>query len=325
MDNEQNYPVERVELTVKDVSVAYHNGHVALHNASFSLQKGTITALVGVNGSGKSTLFKTIMGFIKPMSGFVTICGKPIGIAQKQHLLAYVPQSEDVDWSFPVSVWDVVMMGRYGYMHFLRIPRKEDKAIAARSLKRVQMLDFKDRQIGELSGGQKKRVFLARALAQQGKIILLDEPFTGVDVKTETAIIELLHQLKNEGHLIFVSTHDLGSIPEFCDHVVIINRTVIAAGPTETTFTAENLIKAFGGALRSIKIDHTGNLLGSVHSGTLPNSEFAYSNSLPHGTTAIRGDSESTHEIRIFTDDEGALITTQEGKPYLKGVRNAVE
>lgn len=317
MNGKQEYPVE---LTVKDVSVAYNNGHVALHNASFSLQKGTITALVGVNGSGKSTLFKTIMGFIKPMSGYVTICGKPIGMAQKQHLLAYVPQSEDVDWSFPVSVWDVVMMGRYGYMNFLRIPRKEDKEMAERSLERVQMLDFKDRQIGELSGGQKKRVFLARALAQQGKIILLDEPFTGVDVKTETAIIELLRELKDEGHLIFVSTHDLGSIPEFCDHVVIINRTVIASGATETTFTAENLIKAFGGALRSIKIDHTDNLLSSVHPCTQLNNEFANSNSLLRGTTAIHGGSENSHELHVFTDDEGALITNQEGKPYLRGV-----
>ena len=317
MNGKQEYPVE---LTVKDVSVAYNNGHVALYDASFSLQKGTITALVGVNGSGKSTLFKTIMGFIKPMRGQVTICGKPIHTAQKEHLLAYVPQSEEVDWSFPVSVWDVVMMGRYGYMNFLRIPSKADREMVERSLERVQMLDFKNRQIGELSGGQKKRVFLARALAQQGKIILLDEPFTGVDVKTETAIIELLRELKDEGHLIFVSTHDLGSIPEFCDHVVIINRTVIASGTTETTFTAENLIKAFGGALRSIKIDHTDNLLSSVHPCTQLNNELANSNSLLRGTTAIHGGSENSHELHVFTDDEGALITNQEGKPYLRGV-----
>ena len=289
MNTDREVPVE---LAVQNVSVAYNNGHVALYDASFRLQKGTITALVGVNGSGKSTLFKTIMGFIKPMSGSVTICGEPVRQAQKHHLLAYVPQSEEVDWSFPVSVWDVVMMGRYGYMNFLRIPNKEDKEIAERSLERVQMLEFKDRQIGELSGGQKKRVFLARALAQRGKIILLDEPFTGVDVKTETAIIDLLRELKNDGHLIFVSTHDLGSVPEFCDHVVIINKTVLASGPTETTFTADNLIKAFGGALRSIKLDHTDN------------------------------PEDSTHEFRVFTDDEGALITKREGKPYRRGVRN---
>ena len=289
MDIDTKIPTE---IEVQNVSVAYNNGHVALYDTSFHLKKGTITALVGVNGSGKSTLFKTIMGFIKPMNGSVTICGKPVRQAQKQHLLAYVPQSEEVDWSFPVSVWDVVMMGRYGYMNFLRIPNREDKEIVERSLERVQMLDFKDRQIGELSGGQKKRVFLARALAQQGKIILLDEPFTGVDVKTETAIIALLRELKNDGHLIFVSTHDLGSVPEFCDHVVIIKKTVLASGPTETTFTADNLIKAFGGALRTIKLDHTDN------------------------------PEESTHEFRVFTDDEGALVTKGEGKPYRSGVRN---
>ena len=289
MNTDREVPVE---LAVQNVSVAYNNGHVALYDASFRLQKGTITALVGVNGSGKSTLFKTIMGFIKPMSGSVTICSEPVRQAQKHRLLAYVPQSEEVDWSFPVSVWDVVMMGRYGYMNFLRIPNKEDKEIAERSLERVQMLEFKNRQIGELSGGQKKRVFLARALAQRGKIILLDEPFTGVDVKTETAIIDLLRELKNDGHLIFVSTHDLGSVPEFCDHVVIINKTVLAAGPTETTFTADNLIKAFGGALRSIKLDHTDN------------------------------PEESAHEFKIFTDDEGALVTKREGKPYRRGIRN---
>ena len=289
MNTDREVPVE---LAVQNVSVAYNNGHVALYDASFHLQKGTITALVGVNGSGKSTLFKTIMGFIKPMSGSVTICSEPVRQAQKHRLLAYVPQSEEVDWSFPVSVWDVVMMGRYGYMNFLRIPNREDKEIAERSLERVQMLEFKDRQIGELSGGQKKRVFLARALAQRGKIILLDEPFTGVDVKTETAIIDLLRELKNDGHLIFVSTHDLGSVPEFCDHVVIINKTVLASGPTETTFTADNLIKAFGGALRSIKLDHTDN------------------------------PEDSAHEFRVFTDDEGALITKREGKPYRRGVRN---
>lgn len=280
--NEQN----NVELTARDISVAYNNGHIALYDASFTLKQGTITALVGINGSGKSTLFKTIMGFIKPMKGYVTICGQSMRKAHKKHLLAYVPQSEEVDWSFPVSVWDVVMMGRYGSMNFLRIPGSEDKVIAERSLERVQMLDFKNRQIGELSGGQKKRVFLARALAQQGKIILLDEPFTGVDVKTETAIISLLRELKNAGHLIFVSTHDLGSIPEFCDHVVIINKTVLAAGPTEQAFTAENLKKAFGGALRSVKIDHTDN------------------------------PQESTHELQVFTDDERAFVTEQEGRLF---------
>ena len=244
-------------LTVSGVTVAYSNGHVALHDASFDLGPGTICALVGVNGSGKSTLFKAIMGFVKPTRGRVAIGGGPVKAAHKRNLVAYVPQAEDVDWAFPVSVWDVVLMGRYGYMNFLRIPRKADKEIAAESLRRVDMLDFRDRQIGELSGGQKKRVFLARALAQRGRIMLLDEPFTGVDVKTEAAIVELLRELREEGHLILVSTHDLGSVPNFCDRVVIINRTVLAAGPTESTFTQENLSRAFGGAMRDLRLDHT--------------------------------------------------------------------
>ncbi|MDU5804803.1 MAG: ATP-binding cassette domain-containing protein [Haemophilus parainfluenzae] len=229
-------------ISVNDVTVRYNNGHTAIYDVSFELQGGTICALVGVNGSGKSTLFKSIMGLIKPQQGNITICGLPINRALKQNLIAYVPQAEEVDWQFPVSVYDVVMMGRYGYMNFLRIPKAEDKQ---------KVLEA---QIGELSGGQKKRVFLARALAQQSKIILLDEPFTGVDVKTENAIVELLRQLRTEGHLILVSTHNLGSVPDFCDQVVMINRTVIAAGKTEDTFNQHNLEKVFGGVLRHIKL-----------------------------------------------------------------------
>jgi len=156
-----------------------------------------------------------------------------------------------------VNVWDVVMMGRYGHMNFLRIPRAEDKRIVEESLARVGMADFKERQIGELSGGQKKRVFLARALAQRGQIILLDEPFTGVDVQTESAIIELLRELRKEGHIMLVSTHNLGSVPEFCDQVVLINRTVLASGPTEEVFTEDNLTRAFGGVLRQFHFEHS--------------------------------------------------------------------
>ena len=170
----------------------------ALHNASFELGGGTICALVGVNGSGKSTLFKAIMGFVTPSAGRVRIAGLPVRARLKKHLVAYVPQAEDVDWKFPVLVEDVVMMGRYGRMNFLRIPRAVDRRRSRRPA-RVSMTAFRHRQIGELSGGQKKRVFLARALAQGGRIILLDEPFTGVDVKTEGAIIDLLRELRAEG------------------------------------------------------------------------------------------------------------------------------
>lgn len=267
-----------INLELKNISVVYNNGQVALHNVSFELNSGTICGLVGVNGSGKSTLFKSILGFVKPSEGEVLISGKPVSDSLKKCLVSYVPQTENVDWAFPVSVWDVVMMGRYGYMNSLRIPKSKDKEIALNCLKRVNMDGYKDRQIGELSGGQKKRVFLARSLAQQGKIMLLDEPFTGIDVQTEDAIISLLDELKNEGHIILVSTHNLGSVPEFCDQVVIINRTVIAAGPTEKVFNEKYLTKAFGGVLRHIRLDHTDE----------PGSK--------------------KNELIILTDDEGALV-----------------
>lgn len=244
-------------LEVEDVSVAYANGHLALRDATFQLGGGTICALVGVNGSGKSTLFKSIMGFVHPKAGSVRINGQPVRAALKQHLVAYVPQAEEVDWQFPVSVWDVAMMGRYGAMNFLRIPRAVDKAKVEESLRRVSMWDYKDRQIGELSGGQKKRVFLARALAQGGRVILLDEPFTGVDVKTEEAIIALLRELRKDGCIILVSTHNLGSVPEFCDQVVLINKTVLAYGATADVFTEQNLTAAFGGVLRQFQFEHS--------------------------------------------------------------------
>jgi manganese/iron transport system ATP-binding protein len=244
-------------LEVEDVSVAYANGHLALRDATFQLGGGTICALVGVNGSGKSTLFKSIMGFVHPKAGSVRINGQPVRAALKQHLVAYVPQAEEVDWQFPVSVWDVAMMGRYGAMNFLRIPRAVDKAEVEESLRRVSMWDYKDRQIGELSGGQKKRVFLARALAQGGRVILLDEPFTGVDVKTEEAIIALLRELRKDGCIILVSTHNLGSVPEFCDQVVLINKTVLAYGATADVFTEQNLSAAFGGVLRQFQFEHS--------------------------------------------------------------------
>ena len=228
-------------IVADDVTVTYRTGVTALKHASFSVPRGTITALVGVNGSGKSTLFKAIMGFVPLAGGTVTILGMPIRQALKKNLVAYVPQAEEVDWTFPVLVEDVVMMGRYGHMNWLRIPTRRDHEMVSEALARVNMSDFRKRQIGELSGGQRKRVFLARALAQDGKVILLDEPFTGVDVKTEDAIIRLLIGLRDEGRVMLVSTHNLGSVPEFCDRTVLLKNTVLAYGPTETTFTRENL------------------------------------------------------------------------------------
>ena len=244
------HAVDGEGISARDVTVTYRSGHTALWNASFTIPRGTVTAIVGVNGAGKSTLFKAIMGFVQAAKGDIRILGRPMAEALRQNLLAYVPQAEEVDWTFPVLVEDVVMMGRYGHMGFLRRPSAADRAAVDQALARVNMQDFRHRQIGELSGGQRKRVFLARALAQDGQVILLDEPFTGVDVQTEDQITALLRDLRAEGRVMLVSTHNLGSVPEFCDRVILVKGTVLAHGPTETTFTHANLERTFGGVLR---------------------------------------------------------------------------
>ncbi|EPX82041.1 manganese/iron ABC transporter ATP-binding protein [Salipiger mucosus] len=242
-------------IRAEGLTVTYRNGHTALRDASFSVPEGTITALVGVNGAGKSTLFKALMGFVPVAKGKVEIMGRPVRAAMKQQTIAYVPQSEEVDWSFPVLVEDVVMMGRYGHMGFLRRAREADHEAVEAALARVNMSDFRKRQIGELSGGQKKRVFLARALAQDARVILLDEPFTGVDVKTEEQIVALLKDLRTEGRVMLVATHNLGSVPEFCDRVVLVKGTVLAHGPTREVFTPEKLRETFGGVLRHFMLE----------------------------------------------------------------------
>ena len=282
-------------LTVEDVTVTYRNGHTALKSASFTIPRGTITALVGVNGAGKSTIFKAIMGFVPLAAGSVSIFDLPARDALKRNLVAYVPQAEEVDWSFPVLVEDVVMMGRYGHMNFFRIPSKRDHQMVDEALARVGMVDYRKRQIGELSGGQKKRVFLARALAQEGQVILLDEPFTGVDVNTEEQIVTLLKALRDEGRIMLVSTHNLGSVPDFCDRAVFVKGTVIASGKTEDTFTEENLQKAFGGSLRHFIL----------------------------GGTDLHDDADPRH-LKVITDDErpfviygkNGTVTTTEAKPH---------
>lgn len=237
-------------ILAEGVTVTYRNGHTALRDASFRIPLGTITALVGVNGAGKSTLFKAIMGFLPIGQGEIRLLGRSVKAAVRENLVSYVPQSEEVDWAFPVLVEDVVMMGRYGHMGFLRRPSAADRTAVDQALERVGMQDYRQRQIGELSGGQRKRIFLARSLAQAGQVILLDEPFTGVDVRTEDRIVELLRELKQEGRVMLVSTHNLGSVPEFCDRTVLVKNTVLAYGPTRTTFTRRNLEAAFGGVLR---------------------------------------------------------------------------
>lgn len=272
-------------ISASNLTVTYRNGHTALRDASFSIPRGTVTALVGVNGAGKSTLFKAIMGFVPAATGAIELLGKPVKTALRENTVAYVPQSEEVDWAFPVLVEDVVMMGRYGHMNFLRRPSAKDKAAVNEALERVGMQDYRERQIGELSGGQRKRVFLARALAQDGKVILLDEPFTGVDVKTEEQIISLLKELRDEGRVMLVSTHNLGSVPEFCDRTILVKGTVIAHGPTEEIFTRENLEIAFGGVLRHFTLGGT-----DLH------------------------DDDDTREVRIITDDERPFVIYGEDK-----------
>lgn len=266
-------------LSARGLTVTYRNGHTALRDASFEVPTGSIAALVGVNGAGKSTLFKAIMGFLPAVRGEISIMGMPVKAALKRNIVAYVPQSEEVDWSFPVLVEDVVMMGRYGHMGFFRHPKAADHAAVVQALERVNMAEYRHRQIGELSGGQRKRVFLARALAQEGQVILLDEPFTGVDVKTEDAIVALLREMRDEGRVMLVSTHNLGSVREFCDRTVLVKETVLAYGPTETTFTHENLERAFGGVLR----------------------HFVLGGSDLH-------DDDDARSIRVITDDERPFV-----------------
>ena len=244
-------------LLVEGLSVIYSNGHKALDNASFSIPRQSITALVGINGSGKSTLFKAIMGFVKSSGGRIELFGGSVRDALKANLVAYVPQNEEIDWDFPVLLKDVVMMGRYGHMGFLKIPNDNDYEIVKDSLKKVGMLELENRQISELSGGQRKRVFLARALAQQSEIILMDEPFTGIDVNTEEEIMELLREMKAEGKVMLISTHNLGSVPEFCDRTILLNKTVLAEGETTKVFTQENLTNAFEGVLRRYVLSAT--------------------------------------------------------------------
>ena len=224
-----------------------YNGTVALYDASLRLPEGCICGLVGMNGAGKSTLFKALTGFVRPSRGRIRINGATVAQAQRQQSVAYVPQNEGVDCQFPVSVWDVVMMGRYGSMNQLRIPRNSDRVAVRDALQRVDLFDLRHRPIGTLSGGQRKRTFLTRAIAQRADVLLLDEPFNGVDVRTEKLMAQLFLNFRDEGRTILISTHDLSHVREFCDLVVLINKTVLAYGETSEVFTSENLSLTFGG------------------------------------------------------------------------------
>ncbi|MDI9952225.1 MULTISPECIES: metal ABC transporter ATP-binding protein [Rhodococcus] len=235
----------RPAVEVQDVTV--HYGDVlALDQVSLALHPGRVCGLVGMNGSGKSTLFKTIMGTVKPDSGTVRINGTAPAAARKTGVLGYVPQSEDVDWTFPLSVRDVVMTGRYGHMGLTRRPGRADREAVDHALERVELTELADRQIGQLSGGQKKRTFVARGIAQGATILLLDEPFAGVDKRSEATITALLRELAAAGAAILVSTHDLHALPTLADEAILLMRTVLMHGDPTVVLQPENLAAAFG-------------------------------------------------------------------------------
>ncbi|RKQ84379.1 ABC-type Mn2+/Zn2+ transport system ATPase subunit [Mycolicibacterium mucogenicum 261Sha1.1M5] len=232
-------------IVVDDVTV--HYGEVlALDGASLTLERGRVCGLVGMNGSGKSTLFKAIMGMVRPDRGSVRIDGQSPARMRKTGAVGYVPQSEDVDWGFPLSVRDVVMTGRYGKMGPTRRPKAADQRAVDHALERVELTDFAERQIGQLSGGQKKRTFVARGIAQGATTLLLDEPFAGVDKRSEATITRLLRELAGEGATILVSTHDLHALPSLADEAILLMRRVLMHGPPDAVLRPENLALAFG-------------------------------------------------------------------------------
>lgn len=232
-------------IHVDNLTVRYGDV-LALESAAVDIAGGGITGLIGMNGSGKSTLFKAIMGMIRPERGRVTLDGTTPDVARKRGLIGYVPQSEEVDWAFPISVREVVMMGRYGHQGVTRRPRAADRAAVADALERVDLTEYADRQIGQLSGGQKKRAFVARGIAQGAGIMLLDEPFAGVDKRSEATIVRLLRQLADDGRTVLVSTHDLHALPQLADDAILLLRTVLFHGAVDKALTTENLARAFG-------------------------------------------------------------------------------
>lgn len=232
-------------IHVRGLSVSY-DGVPALRDVSFDIEPGHLCGLVGMNGAGKSTLFKTLMGVVRPDAGSVQLAGIDGRQARKRGMVSYVPQQEDIDCSFPLRVEDAVMMGRYGLLNWLRSPRREDREAVRAAIGRVELGEFSRRQIGNLSGGQRKRVFVARGLAQRARIMLLDEPFAGVDRRSELMIAKVLKDLARDGMTILVASHDLHALPELCDEAMLINRAIVAHGPIAEVLQPEQLAKAFG-------------------------------------------------------------------------------
>lgn len=232
-------------LELHNVSVSY--GEIrALTGCSLSLRAGAVTGLIGMNGSGKTTLFNTVMGAVAPSTGTVAVNGMSAARARAQGRIAYMPQSENVDWNFPVSVADVVMMGRYGHLGMTRRPRPQDRQAVADALAKVGLTDLATRHIGRLSGGQRKRAFIARAIAQEASLLLLDEPFAGVDSRSEATMVELLRELAAQGAAVLVSTHDLRGLADLADDAALLLQRVLFHGPVEQALEPVNLARAFG-------------------------------------------------------------------------------
>ncbi len=233
-------------LDIHDVTVAYHRKPV-LWDVDLTIREPRLVGIVGPNGAGKSTLIKAILGLVPTASGRVSILGRPL--KQVRQRVGYLPQRESVDWEFPVSVLDAVLMGTYGRLGWLRRPGVKQRRWAMECLKRVGLVDLAARQIGQLSGGQQQRVFLARALAQRADVYFMDEPMAGVDAATEGVVFEVLKELRESGKTLFVVHHDLRTVPRYFDHVVLLNMRLVASGPVESTFNEENLRKTYGGRL----------------------------------------------------------------------------
>ena len=234
---------EKIAVKVDDLTVAY-NYKPVLWDIDLSVPEGVLMAIVGPNGAGKSTLIKTILGIIKPIAGSVSIFGKPY--AKQRKMVAYVPQKGSVDWDFPTTAFDVVLMGTYGSLGWIKRPGAKEKKRALESMEKVGMLSYRNRQISQLSGGQQQRVFLARALAQDASIYFMDEPFQGVDATTEIAIINILKELRKAGKTVVVVHHDLQTVPEYFDWVTFLNVKKIATGPVKEIFNDDNLTKTYG-------------------------------------------------------------------------------
>lgn len=239
-----------VVLQVRDLAASYRKNTV-LHDVSFQVEAGTLTGIVGPNGAGKSTLIKTLLELHPSLSGEVKFFGSTL--SKVKNKIGYVPQRGSVDWDFPTHALDVVMMGLYGKIGWLRWPGKKHKQKAMEALDKMGMADYAGRQISQLSGGQQQRVFLARALVQDAELYFMDEPLVGVDAATEQAIMTILRELKTKGKTVLVVHHDLQTVEQYFDHVMLLNRTVIHHGPTAKVFTPENIAQTYGGALRWMK------------------------------------------------------------------------